>query len=98
MAQPRERTGRLSTAILSRNCADRNTRWFRASRRIFIRLADSASTTTEGRWSTARFHAWRLVVAGLARDENLARESRPQGFQVAVGNVSLMVIVSFFPS
>jgi hypothetical protein len=27
----------------------------------------------------------RLVVAGLARDENLARDSRPQGFQVAVG-------------
>ena len=27
----------------------------------------------------------RLVVAGLARDENL-RDSRPQGFQVAVGN------------
>ncbi|HEY6315385.1 MAG TPA: hypothetical protein VIY52_31900 [Streptosporangiaceae bacterium] len=28
----------------------------------------------------------RLVVAGLARDENLARNSRPQRFQVAVGN------------
>jgi hypothetical protein len=28
----------------------------------------------------------RPVVAGLARDENLARESRPQGSQVAVGN------------
>ena len=49
--------------------------------------ADSASTTTEGRWSTARFHAWRAwSSAGLARDENLARDSRPQGFQVAVGN------------
>ena len=27
----------------------------------------------------------RLVIAGLARDENLARDSRPQGFQAAAG-------------
>jgi hypothetical protein len=28
----------------------------------------------------------RLVIAGLARDENLARDSRPQAFQVAAGS------------
>ena len=43
----------------------------------------------------------RLVVAGLARGENLARESRPQGFQIAVGNGVLdghCFLPSFFPS
>ena len=39
----------------------------------------------------------RLVVAGLALGENLARDSRPQGFEVGIG-IGVLAVHCFLPS